>query len=183
MSAPQDLGLGEDGDELEATLGESLASTSFAVHEAGDEIDDAAFGFDGFDGLQRGFPARDDVIDDDDVVALLEVALDAAALAVVLGLFADAEDLEPGIAVGIPRSDAHGHSHGVRAHGEATHGDRGFPTERGADFRVEDATEEHSGFGVHGGDAAIHVDAALCAGSQREVAVENGVAFEKFQKP
>ena len=71
-----------------------MAATFFAVDQDEDKGDSTAFALDGVDGFKSGAACGDDVIDDDYVVAGLEVAFDLFARAVALGLLADRKDLQ-----------------------------------------------------------------------------------------
>lgn len=153
-----------------------LAPAFLAIDKDDGECDAAAVEFYGIDGFEGGAAGGDDVIDDNDVVAGLEISLDLFAGAMFLGFFADGEDLE-GFR-GIPAGGGHadGEGDGIGAEGHASDGMDGelFRMDFRADGVPAEVSDEGGSEGIEGGDAAIDVEIGGFPRSEGEGAGSDG---------
>jgi hypothetical protein len=166
----------EGGEDFVAEGPDFIGAAFLAVYEDGYEGDFAAGLLDGFDGLEGGIAAGDNVIEDYDGIAWGEVAFDEPGLAVGLGGFADGEDLEELWRGFDPGGHAYGEGDGIGPHGEAADGGDGQAgsLKLALDDGVHDATDEAGALGVEGGEAAIDVKGTAAAGGEDKIAEEDG---------
>jgi hypothetical protein len=167
---------------VDAARLDGLAAAFLAVHQHQAEGDFPALALDGVDRLERGAAGGDDVIDDDDVVAGLEVALDLLARAVAFRLLADGENLERLVRVLGGGSHADGEGNRVRAE---RHAADGIDLEvLGVDLRAHrvpaEIADEVGAEGIERGDAAVDVEVALFAGGEGEIAGADGFFEQEF---
>lgn len=161
---------GEEREDRDATSFNGLAATFFAIDEDDSSEDLAAFSFDGVDGLQGGSTRGDHIIHNDDGVATLEIAFDAAATAVILSFLADGEDLEEVIRFFQSARHADGQGDGISAHGHAADARdlREFREQFLFDEVPTDGTDEGRADRVKSRDTAIDIEVRRFARSERE---------------
>ena len=117
-------GAGEKTNDGNASRFDGLAPTFLTIDENEGKEDFPACRFDGIDGLNCGSARSNDIIDDDDRVAFLEVAFDLLTTTMAFGFFANGENLQ-WVGLMVHRT-GHADSEGNRisAHGHAANGSR-----------------------------------------------------------
>ena len=162
---------GDEGSEGKISSLEGGGSSFEAVADADDADDFAAEFLDAVDGLESGSAGGDDVFDDEDFIAGFDGAFDEFLGAVVFGFLADDEADEVGLRLG--------------SEGDHAGDDRVCSDGQSADgvvFEVADRFEHGSrdeveAAGVQGDLFAVEEKVRLLAGSEGEVATQEG-SFE-----
>ena len=169
-SLSQQSGPREHRQHVDPARFDGLAAAFLAVHEHEAEGDFSAFALDGVDGFEGGAAGGDDVIDDDHVVAGLEVSLDLFAGTVALGFLADGEHLQRFGRVLGGGSHADCERNRIRAERHAADGIdlEVLRVDLGADCVPGEIADEIGTEGVERGDPAIDVKIALFSGRERE---------------
>lgn len=167
---------------MDAARFDRLAAAFLAVHQHQGKRDFAAFALNGIDRFEGGSAGSDHVIDDDDGVAGVEVAVDLFAGAVGFRFFTDGENLERFVRV-LGRG-GHTDRQGNRVCAERHAADRGYFQVFRVDFRPHcvpaEVADEESAERIERGHSAVDVEVALFAGGERERAGADGFLEQDF---
>ena len=177
-----DFGACKDRRDGDASGLDGLLPTFATIHQNEREGDRAAPGTHFLNGLKSGSAGSDRIIDHNHRVPSFEISFDQPATAVRLRLFANGKYLEIGTRPG--SFYANGKGHGISSHREAANASRSDTELMGpvANQLPSHFAKTNRSLRIQSRQSGIAIEVTLFAGSEREVAIHDGLATKDFEQ-